>query len=205
MEEKQVTKISLSTFIIIIAIIIIAVMGYFIYKLYNDKEMANNQIASLNNQINKLENINNDLQKSQETNIVSTEAQKTNVSKEEKDEEDAIEYVMIEVQDTEAQGLEYKSKKIEDKEEIEDLMEIIDSAKLYDKENFISDIGDCPPTVTVFLSNGESYYIAAGDDIFDGDEELNFMMKWYTQDGSDKTLYEVDTKLAKYIENLYNK
>ena len=37
MEEKKTLKISLSTFLLILAIIIIIVMGVFIYKLSNDK------------------------------------------------------------------------------------------------------------------------------------------------------------------------
>ena len=37
MEDKKVTKISLSTFLLIIAIIIIAIMGFFIYKLNSEK------------------------------------------------------------------------------------------------------------------------------------------------------------------------
>jgi len=36
MEKKKITKISLSTFFLILAIIVIIVMGIFMYKLYND-------------------------------------------------------------------------------------------------------------------------------------------------------------------------
>lgn len=62
MEEKKSIKISLSTFFLILAIIVIIIMGYFIYKFYNDKENANNQVVTLNNQVNKLEGTVNSLQ-----------------------------------------------------------------------------------------------------------------------------------------------
>ena len=55
MEEKNVTKISLSTFLLIIAIIAIIVMGVFIYKINNEKTLASNKIKELNYQINNLQ------------------------------------------------------------------------------------------------------------------------------------------------------
>ena len=47
MEEKKVTKISLSTFFLILAIIAIIVMGIFIYKLSNDKTTESKKSAEL--------------------------------------------------------------------------------------------------------------------------------------------------------------
>ena len=45
MEEKKVTKINLSTFFLILAIILIIVMGIFIFKLYTEKtELTENSI-----------------------------------------------------------------------------------------------------------------------------------------------------------------
>ena len=57
MEEKNAKKISLSTFLLIIAIAIIAiiVMGVFIYKINNEKTLASNKIKELNYQINNLQ------------------------------------------------------------------------------------------------------------------------------------------------------
>lgn len=51
MEEKNVTKISLSTFLLIIAIIAIVIMGVFIYRLNNDKtaETVNSNTATETN------------------------------------------------------------------------------------------------------------------------------------------------------------
>lgn len=57
MEEKK--KISLSTFFLILAIIVILAMGYFIY---NEKINTTEKIADLNNQINNLESTVNSLQ-----------------------------------------------------------------------------------------------------------------------------------------------
>ena len=62
MEEKKVTKISLSTFFLILAIIAICVMGYFIYKLNDDKTKATEKVSELNNQVAKLENSMDNLQ-----------------------------------------------------------------------------------------------------------------------------------------------
>lgn len=54
MEEKKVTKISLSTFFLILAIIIIIVMGIFMYKLYNEKTIEIEKSAQLQTQLNSL-------------------------------------------------------------------------------------------------------------------------------------------------------
>lgn len=40
MEKNKKIKISLSTFFLIIALILIILMAYFIYKIYNDKEIG---------------------------------------------------------------------------------------------------------------------------------------------------------------------
>lgn len=62
MEEKNVTKISLSTFLLILSIIVIIVMAYFIVKLNNDKQLANNKVTELNKQVSGLESTVNNLQ-----------------------------------------------------------------------------------------------------------------------------------------------
>ena len=62
MEEKKQVKISMSGFFLILAIIVIAVMGYFIYKISTEKTEKENQIASLNNEISSLQSSSKDLQ-----------------------------------------------------------------------------------------------------------------------------------------------
>ena len=62
MEEKNVTKISLSTFLLIIAIIAIIVMGIFIYKLNNDKTAEIQKSTELQSQVNSLNGTVSDLQ-----------------------------------------------------------------------------------------------------------------------------------------------
>lgn len=54
MEEKRVTKISLSTFLLILAIIIIAIMWVFIFKLNNEKNIETQKATELQAQVNKL-------------------------------------------------------------------------------------------------------------------------------------------------------
>lgn len=83
MEENKVTKISLSTFLLIIAMIIIAVMGFFIYKLNSEKNIEIKKSADLQTQVNDLNNTVNSLQSkintiSETINTPSTPAQQTN-------------------------------------------------------------------------------------------------------------------------------
>ena len=61
-EEKQATKISLSTFLLIIAIIAIIIMGVFIYKLNNDKTREIQKSENLQSQVNSLNGTVSDLQ-----------------------------------------------------------------------------------------------------------------------------------------------
>lgn len=62
MEEKKVTKISLSTFFIILAIIAIIVMGIFIYKLNNDKTIEIQKSTELQAKVNSLNGTVSELQ-----------------------------------------------------------------------------------------------------------------------------------------------
>ena len=62
MEEKNATKISLSTFFLILAIIAIIVMGIFIYKLNNDKTAEIQKSTELQSQVNSLNGTVSDLQ-----------------------------------------------------------------------------------------------------------------------------------------------
>ena len=62
MEEKNATKISLSTFLLIIAIIAIIVMGVYIYKLNNEKTTEIQKSIELQAQVNSINGIVSDLQ-----------------------------------------------------------------------------------------------------------------------------------------------
>ena len=62
MEEKNVKKISLSSFFLILAIIVIIVMGLFIYKLNNDKTAEIQKSTELQAQVNSLNGTVSDLQ-----------------------------------------------------------------------------------------------------------------------------------------------
>ena len=55
MEEKKTIKISLSTFFLILAIIVIVIMGVFIFKFYNDKKVADSEVKELESTIDTLE------------------------------------------------------------------------------------------------------------------------------------------------------
>lgn len=75
MEEKKVIKIKLSTLFLFIAIIAIGVMGYFIFKLNDEKTKATEQVSELNNQVKSLENSVSSIQKTKENQ--SSDNQKT--------------------------------------------------------------------------------------------------------------------------------
>lgn len=57
MEEKKSFKMSLSNVLLFLAIIVILIMGYFIYKIYNEKIIATTEIDNLNKKISGLESI----------------------------------------------------------------------------------------------------------------------------------------------------
>lgn len=54
MEEKKEIKTNLSTILLFLAIIAIIIMGYFIYKLNNDKNLEINKVSDLQLQVNQL-------------------------------------------------------------------------------------------------------------------------------------------------------
>lgn len=62
MEENKGIKISVSTFFLLIAIIVIIIMGFFMYKIYNDKEKATSKIEELNTQTDNLQSTIENLQ-----------------------------------------------------------------------------------------------------------------------------------------------
>lgn len=62
MEEKNITKISLSTFFLILAVIVIIVMGIFIYKINNDKNTEIKKSTELQAQVSSLNGTVSELQ-----------------------------------------------------------------------------------------------------------------------------------------------
>lgn len=56
MEERKVTKISLSTFFLILAIILIILMSFFIFKLYNEKTELSEKSIKQNEKMSVLQN-----------------------------------------------------------------------------------------------------------------------------------------------------
>ena len=211
MEGKNVAKISLSTFFLILAIIAIVVMGIFIYKLNNDKTAEIQKSTELQAQVNSLNGTVSDLQGkiNSISNTINNSDNTVSNNSQNKTESSSVSYIVLELEDIEAeeknqQGLEYKNKKITDKKKIDVLMEIIDSATTYKEKSFIADFGDVPPSAKIYLSNGESYTVAAGDEYDDAGNVVNLMTKWYSEDGSNKTLYKVNTKLGEQIEKIFN-
>lgn len=56
MEKKEPIKVSLSTFFLFIAIIVILVLGYFTFNLYTENQNSKEELNSQNNKISTLEN-----------------------------------------------------------------------------------------------------------------------------------------------------
>ena len=209
MDKKKI----LSIFFLIVAIIIIAIMGYYIYKFYNEKQLEIEKGENLTNKVSSIEDKENTTQETLqntlnlETNTISTSE---NIEKIDSENEKniSVSYIILSIEDIEAeernkQGIEEKNIKITNEQKIDSLMEIINNAKPYQEKSFIPDFGDCPPSAEIYLSNGEKYTISAGDNISDTGEEVNLMTKWDTEDGSNKLLYKVDIELGKYIEELF--
>ena len=196
MEEKKTLKISLSTIFLVLAIIGIIVMAYYIYI---EKANYNRKIAELEVNATKMQSTINDIQgkidsiSNTMSNIIENKFNTKNIS-----------YIVVNVEDTTADGLAYKSKKITDKQEIEELMNIINNATEYEMKSAIPDFGDIIPCVEIYNTNGERFAVAAGDQINDNGDIVNLMTKWYSIDGSNKTLFKVNIKLGEYIEKLYN-
>lgn len=82
MEKKEPIKVSLSTFFLIIAIIVIFVMGYFTYKLNDDKTREIEQANELRKRISALESENNTLKQKESTNTQNTTNQVENINNE---------------------------------------------------------------------------------------------------------------------------
>ena len=80
MEEKKI-KISLSTIFLIISILVIGVMGFFIYKLNNDNKNANIKLENLNSQVEQLKNEINSLKVNNKENKVENEIISTSTAK----------------------------------------------------------------------------------------------------------------------------
>ena len=57
MKEKNEAKINVSTILLVVAIIVIIVMGYFVYKLYNEKTIETDKVSKLNSKISEFENV----------------------------------------------------------------------------------------------------------------------------------------------------
>ncbi len=206
MDEKNVKKLNLSTFLLIIAIIVIIVMGVFIYKLNNDKKAEILKSTELQSQINSLNKTISELNEkiTSISNFINNSENTTNSNQQRNIASSTVSYILIGIEDLESQDLEYKYKKITDTEKIDVLLKIIESAIPYDENSIINSFGDIPSIAEIHLSDGISYTVAAGDEYDDNGNIVNLMTKWYSEDGNDKTLYKVDSKLGEQIEKMFN-
>jgi len=183
--------------LIVVLILIIAICASIMYM---QKMEADKEITELENKASELQEAINDLQgKTENISNTMNSNNKENISHiNEKT------FMIISVENKNANEPASKYKMVTDKKAIGDLIDIINSASKYEAKSFIPDLGDTPPTVEVYEDNGEKYTIFAGDKIDDNGNIVNLMVKYNKHDGSDKELYKLDIKLEEYIENLYN-
>lgn len=80
MKETQGTKLSLLTFFLVLALIIIVVMVFFMYKIYNDKEIANSKIEELNSQTSDLQATIDSIKLEKDTNTAEDEKNTEKIS-----------------------------------------------------------------------------------------------------------------------------
>ena len=134
MEEKNQITISLSTLFLIIAIIIILIMGYFIYQLSNNKNELNNKILNLETEINKL-----NTSKNITSNNLNNTATFENVSKKILSNISKIEISVLD--ETSTEGIQYTEPvTINNQSEINTLLDIINSSILYPDSDFDKEV-----------------------------------------------------------------
>ena len=206
-KEKKVLKIGLSTVIIIIAFMIIAVMSYYIYKVAEAKKISDQKVDELEEQVEKLENTINSIS----TTISQTKEDEENKKEQKKEDKKAenelisnVDYIEIMVEDIESlEGLTYKEpKKITNEKILEEFLAKVNNSKLYEKleEDFgASGFTELPPMAYIYDKQGNKTVITVSN----LDADANLMMIWTKEDESDKTTYKVDSSLKKYMEQLY--
>ena len=228
MSEKKNSKMGI---LIVFLILIIVGMGIYIYMLNKDKSTQNANSTVTNSQINNVSNSTNRVQENTNTNIntnantsndpgvkenVNTNANtntKNNANSttvnnvtnnsQNSNENSAVSHIILEVEVEGAQEIEFKEKKITDKQKIDSFMKIVNSAVPYNANNGAPDIGDVS-YATIYFTNGEKYKIAAHDKVENAANDANIMYKWYRDDASDKVSYKLNTKLEEDIKKLFN-
>ena len=203
MNEKNQITISLSTLLLIIALIIIIIMGYFIYQLSNTNNKFINKISNLETEIKTL-NSSKNIASNSSTNTTTSENVSTKILSD-------ISKIEISVLDeTSTEGIQYTEPvTINNQSEINTLLDIINSSILYPDSEFNKDYGalgfeDGHPLVDLYVSNGDVVHLGAIG-IFDSERNLSLFDISKSDDYSDSVLYKTSPYLRKYIEKLYDK
>ena len=206
MEEKKEVKITLSTIIVIIFIMVLLVITSVLAirnNILKSERLANQetQIKELQDQVTVLKNSLNE------------KADKKDIKKEEKDNKASniiqnkeMSFAIVSVERTPStEEFAYNSKFVDSKENLKELKDLINSLVAYQEKSFIADFGDMPPMMTIYFENGKPLHLMAMDGYVDEGEEVNLICLYYDVNGSDKTLYKIDSKFADYLEKLFEK
>ena len=191
MEEKKPIKMSFSTALLIIALIIIAIMGFVIYTIYEEKNLSDQEVISLQDSVDNLQNSVNQLKNeaissntlnnsthngtsnNSSNNVSNSNSSNNNVSNNSSKSNnifDAISYMEIAIADN--QNDSYDSTYLEpitinDTNTINNFLDEISNCKQY--ANFYDEMGDgdyfegCP-IVIIHQANGKIFELTASDD-----------------------------------------
>ena len=116
---------------------------------------------------------------------------------------DNVDYLVIKVEDTSKGELAYKEKEIKDTTIIDSLIEVVNTGVPYQEKSFIADFGDAPEIIVVHYKDGTTYSLMAADEFEDSGNKVNLIATWTSEDGSDKTLYQISSKLAEQIQKVF--
>lgn len=206
MENKKEVKITLSTIITIIFIMVLLVITSVLA--IRNNILKNERLANQDNQIKQLQD-----QVTVLTNSLNEKADKKDIKKEETNNKASniiqnkeMSFAIVSVERTPStEKFAYNSKFVDSKEDLKELKDLINSVVPYHEKSFIADFGDMPPMMTIYFDNGKPLHLMAMDGYIEDDEEVNLVCLYYDINGSDKTLYKVESKFADYLEKLFNK
>ena len=230
MEDKKPIKISFSTALLIIALIIIAIMGFAIYTIYEQKNLSDQEVISLQDSVDNLQSSVNQLKNettssntlNNSTNNSTSNNSSNNVSNSNSSKSnnifDSISYMEIEIADNQNDsydGTYLEPVTINDINTINIFLDEISNCEPY--TNFYDEIGDgdyfegCP-IVTIHQANGNIFELTAFDDFSIDDTTTANIVDIKTinnYDGEDENysnevVYKTSSKLENFINEIFN-
>lgn len=200
MEENKQNTLSLSTLLFIMVILVIVVMAFFIYKINIEKNELTSKVSGLENQINTLQQEENNSETIEKNN-----EEDTNIL------EDIVKMEVSVLDESSIEGIKYTTPiEIKDKAVLKNILEIINSAKLYPDEEFDREYGagdyfEGCPELTLYDSKGNKYHILACDN-FDETKPESMNIFYISKDDKyeEKIIYKTSYTLQSEINKIFN-